>query len=401
MIGLPSTLTVIQGNAFACCTGIESLEGLPQTLSSIGIAAFMGCTGITSLEGLTQTTLISIGESAFRDCKGITSLHGLPSSLTSIGWHAFSDCSGLTSIGHGINPDCSIHYKAFEGVTHKYIKNNLAKAASANHHYSVGEYGKAAWRRSITSNLRWAVLQSVQTARRLLDDVETCTPHELNPLLRRLATVPSGYGHENNCAEDQVLRHIVAFVGGMNMNCWTLLLDACRNGHLEVAKKQVEKDADIISKANDIGETPLIIACNDGHLEVAKMLVKKGADKDKATGGDTPLSIVCYHGYTFKGHLEIAKMLVEEGADKNKADNNGKTPLFIACQNDHLEFAKLLVDKGADIDKAMNDGRTPLFIACDSRRDAELEFAKMLLENGSDKDKADNDGRTPIFAACQ
>ena len=47
----------------------------------------------------------------------------------------------------------------------------------------------------------------------------------------------------------------------------------------------------------------------------------------------------------------------------NKANENGATPLYIACDKGHVDAARLLLDKGAAVDRAREDGWTPLRIA--------------------------------------
>ena len=42
----------------------------------------------------------------------------------------------------------------------------------------------------------------------------------------------------------------------------------------------------------------------------------------------------------------------------NQADNNGITPLLVACFNGHTEVAATLVDANADINQAINLGLT-------------------------------------------
>ena len=93
-MSLPSSLTSIEREAFAGCSGLTSLS-LPSSLTSIKYRAFYGCSGLTSLS--LPSSLTSIEYYAFYGCSGLTSL-SLPSGITSIDWNAFSGCSGLTSL---------------------------------------------------------------------------------------------------------------------------------------------------------------------------------------------------------------------------------------------------------------------------------------------------------------
>ena len=55
--------------------------------------------------------------------------------------------------------------------------------------------------------------------------------------------------------------------------------------------------------------------------------------------------------------------MLEKGAEVNRAQNQGATPLVIACHQGHVDAVRLLLDKGADVNKADEDGETPLSIA--------------------------------------
>jgi hypothetical protein len=197
-----------RGNNFEGRRDIESFE-VADDVDEIKESAFRGCINLKSLKGLSTSKVSKIERRAFQGCTSLTSLKGLPPTLVNIEVDAFDGCTGIASIGYGFNPDCNINVNAF------YNCPQLYAAATANHHASIKEYGNAVWLLSCPRNLRWTVLQSVQTARRLIDNdnTYTCSPNDIHPLLRLLATVPSGDDNESTRAEDQVLRHIVSFVG--------------------------------------------------------------------------------------------------------------------------------------------------------------------------------------------
>lgn len=45
-------------------------------------------------------------------------------------------------------------------------------------------------------------------------------------------------------------------------------------------------------------------------------------------------------------------------------DNQGMTPLHLACLYGHLKIVKILVDAGADLKCKDKDATTPLHLAC-------------------------------------
>jgi hypothetical protein len=56
--------------------------------------------------------------------------------------------------------------------------------------------------------------------------------------------------------------------------------------------------------------------------------------------------------------------LIDQGADVHAKDNDGWTPLHIACMNGHAEVVKALLEKGAEMHAKSNSGYTPLRCAC-------------------------------------
>ena len=57
-------------------------------------------------------------------------------------------------------------------------------------------------------------------------------------------------------------------------------------------------------------------------------------------------------------------MLVEKDNCKvSSEDNDGMTPLHIACQEGHTKVVTSLLDKGADVDHKNVQGCTPLNLA--------------------------------------
>lgn len=124
-VSLPSTLTLIDDNAFNYCAQLTAIN-IPAAVTTIGKGTFAatGITNITIPSGVTAiadqtfsgchdlatvilpSTVTSIGISAFNGCDALTGI-ALPSGVTSIGDDAFSSCgfssislpNGLTSIG--------------------------------------------------------------------------------------------------------------------------------------------------------------------------------------------------------------------------------------------------------------------------------------------------------------
>ena len=131
--------------------------------------------------------------------------------------------------------------------------------------------------------------------------------------------------------------------------------------------------------------------------------------------GPTPLFLACQ-----KGDVNAARLLLEKGAEVDRATKKGSTPLGIAKSRGHSSIVTLLeehldlkfplhaaartgdvdvmthlLDGGAEID-AKKDGATPLFVACEG---GIVNAARLLLEKGADVNRALENGATPLSAA--
>ena len=75
------------------------------------------------------------------------------------------------------------------------------------------------------------------------------------------------------------------------------------------------------------------------------------------------------------------RLLLDKGAEVDRANQNGATPLFIACEKNHVDAARLLLEKGAnEVDQADKDGRTLLYMVCEK---GHVDAARLLLERGA------------------
>ena len=113
---LPNSVTRIEEEAFAHCTGLTRIN-IPNGVISIGISAFKDCR-INNL--VIPNSVKNIDKAAFADCHRLTGVImgnsitrienevfmkcysltsiTIPNSVTAIGWGAFSSCTSLRSI---------------------------------------------------------------------------------------------------------------------------------------------------------------------------------------------------------------------------------------------------------------------------------------------------------------
>ncbi len=88
-------------------------------------------------------------------------------------------------------------------------------------------------------------------------------------------------------------------------------------------------------------ESPLMLAAMGGHLDLAKRLIEKGADVNKT--GWTPL-----HYAATRGHTAVITLLLDHHAYIDASSPNGTTPLMMAAFYGTPSAVKLLLEAGAD-----------------------------------------------------
>eukprot|EP00941_MAST-03F_sp_MAST-3F-sp1_P006260 g6260.t1 len=87
--------------------------------------------------------------------------------------------------------------------------------------------------------------------------------------------------------------------------------------------------------------------------------------------------------------INCAKLLLEEyDTPVDLRDNNGSTPLAIACVNHHVELVKLFLSHNANVSAKNNNGYTPLHVTALKEGSSKLacEITSLLLEKGASVD---------------
>lgn len=97
-----------------------------------------------------------------------------------------------------------------------------------------------------------------------------------------------------------------------------------------------------MNHANRDGDKPLSYAIGVGSLEVTQALLAAGADL--ATDGASYLFMVAGGN-----RADLVKLLVDKGVNVNSKDDDGKTALHYACENQADGALTALLDKGANI----------------------------------------------------
>ncbi len=197
---------------------------------------------------------------------------------------------------------------------------------------------------------------------------------------------------------------------------------ACLKGFRDIVNMLLEHDADV-SVVNNCAETPLHAATRSGNKEIIGKLIQYGAELDATDKyGRTPL--ICLLD---NKRIDAALFLIEQGADTETADNtghkaidyatahglrevvaclsvegttdtHGNTPLHQAVFNGQAETVRMLLSTAVDmLDMANEEGETPLIVAC---MKGNLHIADLLIAAGAEVNKALLNGNTPHALCC-
>jgi len=55
------------------------------------------------------------------------------------------------------------------------------------------------------------------------------------------------------------------------------------------------------------------------------------------------------HWACYRENLEIANLLIENEINLDVLDNEGMSPIHLACYHNHVQMILLLIDKGCDV----------------------------------------------------
>ncbi len=142
--------------------------------------------------------------------------------------------------------------------------------------------------------------------------------------------------------------------------------DAVIYGDFEKVKEMLKEDKAFIHAKDKYGFTALHNAMSEEQFAIVAYLITLGADVNAQNDeGISPLHLACY--------VENAELLVKGGADINLTDIRGNTPLhtLISDGEERLELIAYLLSIGANKALANNAGQSPLDFAL-ARQEASI-----------------------------
>lgn len=172
------------------------------------------------------------------------------------------------------------------------------------------------------------------------------------------------------------------------------LFEAIKNNNLPEIKILLEANPQLITSADESGNTPLHLSVRQKQPETVAYFLGKGADVNSVnTNRQSALHIASY-----LGSADIARLLIEKGADISLADYTMHTPLHYAARNGSNEVTEILLKSGAPPEARNTYERTPLLLC--ARERGTPEIARMLIEAGADMNAKDKFESTPLELAA-
>ena len=142
----------------------------------------------------------------------------------------------------------------------------------------------------------------------------------------------------------------------------TLMHRACINGQLNIVTFLLFEGAEIDVEDSE-GKTPIYWAGVKGHTDIVRYFLSVGFGLEEKCSDIIGFNIL--HCACESGQFEIAKLVIANGADIDQRDSKGWTCLHYSCQRGHEEMIKYLLTKGALMDQVDEEnGWTPLHVAC-------------------------------------
>ncbi len=168
---------------------------------------------------------------------------------------------------------------------------------------------------------------------------------------------------------------------------------ALERGDLVLAGKLIDQGADV-DRPNSKGMPPLMVAIDNQQLEMVRLIIDRGAKVMVPADGVLPLEKAID-----MRRIDMMRMLIEAGADISDPDTKGRTPLYIAVDNDNVVMASLLLDRGANARFISPTWKlTPVQLAIDKK---DIRMLNLLIDHGALTITEGEFGEDPIAMAIE
>lgn len=173
------------------------------------------------------------------------------------------------------------------------------------------------------------------------------------------------------------------------------LLSAVITGHQDVISKEIEKTPVALNSHNARGWTPLMYSLAQGCSDGALTLLKAGAKHTSFNNeGMTALGLGASYGHRSTLRAVLRFFHENHGANAtkdivNEVDKRHRNPIHYAAENRQWEACDVLLKYGGNPNQEDEDGNTPLLLACKSNNSATI---RSVFVGGANPYIRNNDG---------
>ena len=156
---------------------------------------------------------------------------------------------------------------------------------------------------------------------------------------------------------------------------WTAAMYAVKSNEPKIFRLLGKYQADF-NLTNKDGLTALAMAVHDNKANAAVAMLDNNANPDFAMGAAKYNALMLA---VTKGNLTLAQTLLQYKANPNATNAGGVTPLMIAAHRNHDMIVSLLLKAGAKVDVKDDEGKTALMIAKENdAKNAVIQLEKSL-----------------------
>ncbi|KAL6867144.1 ankyrin repeat-containing domain protein [Trichoderma novae-zelandiae] len=156
----------------------------------------------------------------------------------------------------------------------------------------------------------------------------------------------------------------------------------------------LERGANIETRSDELGQTPLAMCAITGCVAAVQWLVERGADIEaRDRNNRTPLLWAA-----IANHENVIHYLVEKGANMEAKDSHDITPLLVATMRKNDNLDQYFSEKGGNIDNMDDGNQMLLIIALYEKLNSVTE---LFLRNGFDTDMTTHTMYTPLTLAIR
>ena len=172
------------------------------------------------------------------------------------------------------------------------------------------------------------------------------------------------------------------------------LIRAARALDVSLLREALRRDANVNYSTNE--QTALMIACEKSWVIGVRILLEDGANTDFANAhGMTALM----YAARFNNNLDIVNLLLNSYANVNARDNQNKTVLMYAAENQNDQMVDLLIRHGASLGATNTYNQDALIIAAINNN--QTAVAQLLRGTVVNYSQADYNGKTAFIYACE